>query len=265
MNKNYVRIIQKMSLIMAALSFVGCASYFKRKDCEKTNWFSHGEKVALDGGTLEGDVFLSECRQAEAQINESALDQGYKNGRADYCKPETVYITGKKGDKFKSAMCDGEPMKLLMAKYKTGLTEFCRPSNGFNAGKTGRKYNNVCPADIEKDFLPQFNQGRKSYLNSLIDTKEAEIKDIERSIYDLEFRKRELLIRLAATPRTNIIVNKKSKKGELQIQETDASASARQQIESDMNNVDWQIRQKRSEQDKIRTEIRSIQSEIATL
>lgn len=43
---------------------------------------------------------------------------------------------------------------------EAGLREFCTPQRGFEAGRSGHDYKGVCPADLERDFLPAYEDGR---------------------------------------------------------------------------------------------------------
>ncbi|MCB0351248.1 MAG: hypothetical protein KDD38_08700, partial [Bdellovibrionales bacterium] len=90
------------------------------------------------------------------------------------------------------------------------------------------------------------------------------------AIRDLENKKRELVLRLAMTPKTNVIVKDRTHTANgvhesVHVEEDARSKSVRDDIESDMQQVDYQIAQKRREQEAIRTEIRTLQTEMATL
>jgi hypothetical protein len=45
------------------------------------------------------------------------------------------------------------------AGHAEGVQSFCRPSNGFEVGHSGAAYQGVCPANLERDFLPEYNAG----------------------------------------------------------------------------------------------------------
>ena len=42
---------------------------------------------------------------------------------------------------------------------------YCKESNGFAVGHSGATYQGVCPADLEPDFVAEYNSGRR--LNEL--------------------------------------------------------------------------------------------------
>ncbi|HEY1079150.1 MAG TPA: DUF2799 domain-containing protein, partial [Bdellovibrio sp.] len=77
--------MKKIFALILALSTTGCANYFIKKDCESTNWFEHGQKVAQSGKWLNADKKVMDCRRVEAEIQESQLDQGFKSGVQKYC------------------------------------------------------------------------------------------------------------------------------------------------------------------------------------
>lgn len=41
-----------------------------------------------------------------------------------------------------------------------GLLRYCTPGKGFEAGRSGSSYADVCPAELEADFLPAYSDGR---------------------------------------------------------------------------------------------------------
>lgn len=163
-----------------------CASYFTRKECESTNWFDYGQKVALDGRRLTGDDFITQCQQAETDVAEADLDRGFKAGLEKYCEPDTVYQIGKNGKFFSTEMCVGENLTLLRAKHQAGVQEYCQKSNGYSAGASGEVYSKICPAALEANFLPEFKRGRKKYLNTVIAQDEQEASRLSGEVSRLQ-------------------------------------------------------------------------------
>jgi len=51
------------------------------------------------------------------------------------------------------------------AGHAEGVRIYCKESNGFTVGHSGASYQGVCPADMEADFLAEYNSGRR--LNEL--------------------------------------------------------------------------------------------------
>lgn len=187
----------RILLFFLIINLISCSSYFKRKDCEATNWFDYGQKVALEGRRLTGDKFISECYRAEADVAESDLDRGFKSGLEKYCQPETVFQIGKNGNFFSTEMCTGQNVGALLTKHRVGVNEYCVKSNGYAAGAKGHAYNKICPADLEVSFLPEFNRGRKRYLGAVIAENQKEINKNERELTRLQselgFKKAQLM------------------------------------------------------------------------
>ncbi len=159
---------------ICAFNLIGCSSYFKRQECENINWFDYGQKVALRGEWLNSDKNLQECRKAEANINESQLDQGFKAGMEQYCTPQKAYQIGKAGDLFFRGLCEGPSINSILNQHVQGLRDYCSKANSVAAGSSGKKYQNVCPANLEKDFLPGYRRGRKRFVDSQIKDREDE-------------------------------------------------------------------------------------------
>lgn len=166
---------QKLLIVVLAISFTSCASYMKRKECENTNWFEHGKKVALSGKWLNSDTHLMECRKVEASISESQVDQGFKNGLQIYCSPTEAYNVGKSGTPYSNDLCEGPQSTVLRQKHKQGIEDYCHKSNGYNAGSSGKKYQNVCPANLEPAFLVEYKKGRKKYVSAAIDVQNSSL------------------------------------------------------------------------------------------
>ena len=69
--------IRNFLLIVLCLGSVSCASYFTKRDCNKTNWFAHGQKVALRGQRVDADDYVKQCERVEANINYADMDLGF--------------------------------------------------------------------------------------------------------------------------------------------------------------------------------------------
>lgn len=177
--------MKKIFLFCILLSLTGCASYFKRKHCESINWFEHGKTVALKGQWLNSDPTVQECRRVEADIQESQLDQGFKSGMGKYCSNEQAYQTGKSGDFFSRDLCEGPQINVLVNAHKNGVKDYCAKSNGQQAGASGKKYQNICPKELEAGFLVEYRKGRKRYVQTMIETRQSDIRENESKINSL--------------------------------------------------------------------------------
>jgi hypothetical protein len=49
------------------------------------------------------------------------------------------------------------------AGHAEGVEIYCRPNHGFEVGRSGATYQNVCPANLESDFLAAYDSGRRLY------------------------------------------------------------------------------------------------------
>ncbi|MFN7730218.1 MAG: DUF2799 domain-containing protein [Bdellovibrio sp.] len=163
-------------LSFVLLATTSCTSYFKRKDCEKTNWFEYGQSVAERGQWLEADTYLNECRKVEADISASQLDLGFKAGREKYCSKENAFSMGRKGRLFAKDLCEGPELKLLLSQHLLATLEYCKQDNAHEAGLSGLPYLGVCPDHLEKKFMPPFRKGRLKFLEVSITEKERRVQ-----------------------------------------------------------------------------------------
>ncbi len=263
-----------MIFLFAAVVLVtetGCSSYFKRKDCEATNWHAYGQKVALSGRRLSGDGFISDCRLVEAEIKEAELDNGFKQGMAKYCEPAQAFATGKSGKPFSSEMCDGENLSVLNAKHVAGVAEYCQRSNGFVVGAKGKPYNRICPQALEGPFLTEFNRGRRSYLIVLLNENEHRISNIDQEISQLEAQARskqweaqqllvpQMVVETVYDPTSH--THREDRVWKV----TDQNRSAADSLHWRVRGIDSEISDKRSEQSKLRDRNRNIRLESVAL
>ncbi|MEK6628332.1 MAG: DUF2799 domain-containing protein [Bdellovibrionota bacterium] len=236
--------------LLIILNLFSCASYFKRKDCESTNWFNYGEQVALDGRRLSGDQFISECNQADADVAESDLDRGFKSGLQKYCQPEVVFQTGKNGRFFSTEMCVGQGLASLQVKHRAGVNEYCQRSNGYSAGAQGQAYNKICPVDLESSFLPEFNRGRKRYLAVVIQENNKSITQDESEISKLQFT-----VSLKRAELSRYQQRAKDEKTEALIME----------LNGQIRTLEYSIRSKQNKIDNLRSKNREIGLEVVQL
>lgn len=183
-------------LLLSFLGLTSCSSYFIRKECEKLNWFEQGKKAALAGAFPASDSTVQKCRKAEADIDEGALDRGFKAGRENYCSVGGAFETGKKGESFNYSLCDGTPRATLEPKHVEGVKAYCQPENGFELGRQGQIYTKICPIKLEKSFLPEYQKGRKLWLTAQLGILERRTEELttesEKKRRSLELRKGDL-------------------------------------------------------------------------
>lgn len=243
--------MKTLLLIFIAINLVACASYFKRKDCEATNWFEYGQNIALEGRRITGDQFISECYNAEADVGESALDRGFKSGLEKYCQPETVFQIGKNGVFFSPEMCIGQGLTTLHARHKAGVLEYCQKSNAYSAGARGKAYNKICPIDLEPAFLPEFNRGRKRFLQANLAENQ---KLISRLDYEMSSLQTELRFKASELSRYQYITSKDEK-----------FMQRLNELNRETQNLEYAIRNKQAEQNRLQNKNREIQLELIKL
>lgn len=252
-------------LALIAFNLAACTSYFKRKDCENINWFDHGKEVALHGQWLNSDNTLLECRKVEAKIDEVQLDQGFKAGMSEYCSGDKAYQVGKSGDNFSRDLCEGPSINSILARHAQGIRDYCSKANSFNAGSSGKKYQNVCPANLEKDFLPGYKRGRKKYVEAQIKDKEDQRQQLNYSIITTQS---ELTVAQGAL--TNL-QNQRSfmetqRNGAMMMQNSSMVGAYDAQINaltSDISIKQMDVNSKQSELDRIRSNQTQLEKDIS--
>lgn len=235
---------------MFVFIFSSCASYFIRKDCESKNWYQVGEDIAMRGDRVSNDDFVNKCRKADAEISESKLDQGFKAGMSRYCQADTAFQTGKSGENLNLDLCDPGQYGTLKKRHSEGLYAYCK--DGLSAGLSGKKYKNICSADLEKNFIPAYRQGRKKYLSSLVQNNESKLRDLNVEIDRLTYEKRISDGRLSTLPY-------------IKTGEADPYAEERRRLGDRSWQVSSELNQKKSAKSKLDQENDDFKKELASL
>ena len=122
------------------LSLTACAS-LSQDQCMNADWYQLGRS---DGEKGYSSTRLSKHRKACAKHGLSPDTSDYSNGR------------------------------------KKGLLYYCTADNGLSEGLKGKSYRRVCPLNLEKKFLAQYEVGKGIY------NLEKEIKEHRRKISSIE-------------------------------------------------------------------------------
>lgn len=249
-------------IALIGLSLTSCSSYFKRKDCEKVNWYDYGYNVAMAGKRLSNDNFILECKTVEAEVSESQLDLGFKAGMSNYCKPEVVLATGKKGDFFNADFCDPGMSKLLTQKHQEGVVLFCEASNGYTYGASGKLYNQICPKNLEAAFLNEYKKGRKKYLNQSILENEQRINKLSQDSLRVKEEKTRYEYELRTIETVQLV---KSNSTNTNPQQNDPIENKRRDLNTKINNLSYQINNIEGQKNRAQEQIYQLKKEIITL
>jgi hypothetical protein len=82
------------------------------------------------------------------------------------------------------------------AGHAQGVQSYCKAGNGFEVGHSGASYQGVCPADLERDFVAEYNSGRRLY------ELEGALRDVDNRIASSKYEQEQIraeLTRIAAT------------------------------------------------------------------
>jgi hypothetical protein len=114
--------MKKFSVTLVFLILAGCGASKEEKmaACQATDWWAVGYEDGING--QYADRFKAH-REACAKYGVMANITLYLEGRDE------------------------------------GLREYCRPQNGYSLGVSGYKRNNVCPPDLEPDFVDAHSEG----------------------------------------------------------------------------------------------------------
>jgi hypothetical protein len=242
----------------------GCASALKQQ-CEKTNWFEHGKKLALAGKRVNDDKFVPECKREDVRVDEGQLNLGFQAGQEQYCEPEGAFRTGRNGGFLNTDMCGENELPLLREQHAAGVNQFCSAANGFTVGASGRKYNNICPAAVEAVFLPEYRRGRRAYLEQRIDGLETEVQLSQEKIFRLLDEKSSTESALAAVPAS---VTRKDLKGKDLAEQTKRNTqldNQRNTLRRRISSLDSDLRSQTELQTRTRREIEALKLDLVAV
>lgn len=259
-------------IVISIFATTGCTSYFKRKTCEKVNWYDHGYKVAMSGKRLTGDAEYNACVKVDAEISHSDVDVGWKAGHKIYCSADGAYKKGQDGQLYNFQYCDAGKSAKTRGSYKKGIREFCQVKKAYSFGANGGVYLKVCPSDLADSWVPEYQRGRIIFLKGEILNKKQNISQIDSEISDLESQRSTLVRKINRLPRNQVATTKRTfdpatntyveKK---QYGESEETKRQRQEINWQMDQVVSKVKNARSRQADIRKEIHAMEREMGSL
>jgi hypothetical protein len=140
------RMIRWAVAVVSVVAFTGCAT-MSPEECAVADWERIGEMDARSG---EGIGYFSrrasDCAEAGYPADQDAWTRG----------------------------------------WDVGITWFCTRNNGFRQGLNGYRYDNICPGQIEQEFLDGYETGHAIHqYRSRIERTVAEIDRVENRLEDL--------------------------------------------------------------------------------
>ena len=89
------------------------------------------------------------------------------------------------------------------AGHAEGVRSYCKESNGFVVGHSGASYQGVCPADLEPEFLAEYNSGRRLHeLESALSSIDSRIANNYRAQESIKQELTDIGVRMFATETT---------------------------------------------------------------
>ncbi len=170
-----------------------------------------------------------------------------------YCLPETASQTGKNGNYFNEEMCVGQGLNQLRILHRQGVLQYCEKSNGYSAGAKGKAYNKICPADLEKAFMPEFNRGRKSYLSTVISQNNSQISELNTQVSRWQSE---------ASYKRGMLFGMQSRAASKDNPEMAAAAS---KLSNEVTGLDNKIRSATEQQNSLKAKNRALELEIIQL
>lgn len=114
-------------------------------------------RIIIAGALGAAAVLLGSCAtMSEDQcLAGDWADSGYKDGREGR-EPSRLAEHAEACAKYGVAPDE----RAYFSARDAGLREYCTPRGGFEVGRKGGEYKGVCPADLERSFIPAYEDGR---------------------------------------------------------------------------------------------------------
>ena len=94
-------------------------------------------------------------------------------------------------------------LEAYRAGHAEGVQIYCKESNGFAVGHSGATYQGVCPADLEQDFLAEYNSGRRLHdLESALSVVDSQIASNYRAQESIKQELTDIGVKMIATETT---------------------------------------------------------------
>jgi hypothetical protein len=94
-------------------------------------------------------------------------------------------------------------LEAYRAGHAEGVQIYCKESNGFAVGHSGAQYQGVCPANLEPDFLAEYNSGRRLHdLESALSIVDSRIAGNYRTQESIKQELTDIGIKMIATDTT---------------------------------------------------------------
>jgi hypothetical protein len=89
------------------------------------------------------------------------------------------------------------------AGHAEGVRIYCKESNGFAVGHSGASYQGVCPADLEPEFLTEYNSGRRLHeLESALSSLDLRLASNYRAQENIKHELTDIGVRMIASETT---------------------------------------------------------------
>lgn len=146
--------------IFLMLGFLsGCATMSKN-ECINADWHSIGFTDGSRGVHYNNlNKHRQSCVKHEIIPDDNAYHEGWDQGIRSYCTADNGYRAGKAGRAYPN-ICPQDVEANFLSGWEQGIRHFCTPDNGLRLGLSGRQYRGVCPAELELAFNDYFRLGR---------------------------------------------------------------------------------------------------------
>ncbi|MDK2126078.1 DUF2799 domain-containing protein [Parachitinimonas caeni] len=135
--------MKALALLAVSSLLLSGCAAMSEAECRAGDWYGTGEKDGRDGRESRLGDYADACQK----VNVIPNGDEYARGR------------------------------------ERGLRAYCTPENGYRAGRDGYTYRNVCPRELQGDFLREYERGRARYeLKRDIDNTERDMANWDREI-----------------------------------------------------------------------------------
>ena len=131
-----------------------------KKECTNADWHSIGYTDGSRGIHYNNlNKHRQSCVKHEITPDDNAYHAGWDQGIRSYCTADNGYRAGKAGKAYRN-ICPQDVEANFLSGWEQGIRHFCTPENGLRLGLSGRQYRGVCPAELEPAFHDYYRLGR---------------------------------------------------------------------------------------------------------
>lgn len=149
----------RIAIVLTIALLTGCATMSK-EECTNADWHAVGYSDGSRGIHFQNlEKHRKSCGKYEIVPDAGAYRAGWDQGIRSYCTADNGYRAGRAGKAYHN-ICPSDVEADFLSGWDQGVREYCTPDNALKLGLNGHRYSGVCPAGLAEEFRIWYGLGR---------------------------------------------------------------------------------------------------------